>query len=178
MTWRWESVDVAYGPGSGCHLGADQDRADQDAAAGILIKTGTRPYASYSVNEANHPCDENALGSVIQVYGSCGGWQAGIEGWSGYQCRPSGTVYVWSALPGETYGAEVYRGPTPASSPYFNQAANGSVSPTGSCTAANAGQRVSGQGYTVIWQGVGAGRYATIREYVVQFQCGEWRPDF
>lgn len=177
-TWSWEAVDVAYGPGSGCHLGADQDRADQDAAAGILIKTGTRPYASYSVNEASYPCNEGALGSVIQVYGSCGGWQAGIEGWSGYQCRPQGAYYVWNSSGGESYGAEVYRGPNPSSSPYFAQATTGTQSPAGSCTAGNVGQSATVNTYGVAWWGVGAGRYATIRVLTLNYQCGSWQPDF
>lgn len=177
VTWRWESVDVVYGPGSGCNLGADQDRADQDAAAGVLIKRGVRPYASYDVNEANYPCNEAALGSVITVYGGCGGWQAGLEGWSGYQCRPQGGYYVWNSTGGDTYGAEVYRGTNPSSSPYFAQATS-TQSPAGSCTAGNVGQTATVNTYGVAWWGVGAARYATIRVLTLTYQCGEWQPSF
>ncbi len=166
----WVARDRVYGPGSGCHLGSDQNNADQLVKQGILIGSGQIPYRSYSVSPTQ-PCGPATDGATIIVYQSCGGFQAGLEGYSGFRCENvnglNGLVWIYQQ---DVYGGrELYRGPNPASSGFplerpFDE-------PTGTCTAGQT--TVTSGGILTAWFGTGANRYAVIQEYGARFVCGE-----
>lgn len=116
--YAWVQRDRVYGPGSGCHLGSDQNNADNLVRQGVLLGYGQQPYRSYDVNRAAYPCNANTDGQTIGVYQSCGGWQAGLEGYSGFRCEAlsGGETTMWQFLDSST-GAVVYNGPI-ANNPY------------------------------------------------------------
>ncbi len=91
--YRWERRDRTYGPGSGCHLSSDQGNAQVEVQRGNLIRTGSCPNCDFTMNETNRPCNASTDGETFVVYPSCGGWQSGMEGYSGYRCERTGGSY-------------------------------------------------------------------------------------
>lgn len=161
-TYAWVMRDHVYGPGMGCNLGADQDSAEQMVKAGILLGYGNRPYRSYEVNPANQ-CTAANDGETINVYRGCGGWQAGLEGYSGFRCEAisGGKNSMWEFVE-RTAGPTVYNG-TIAGNPYpISQ-----VDPTGECSI---GQTQTLSGYQWTFQNYQTMR-GTVAMVTMKYQC-------
>lgn len=73
----WRRTGYSNGPGVGCHMGAEEARAQQLVASGVL-KPDLSPVLT---------CDQSTAGELVVVYSSCGDWQSGLEGWSGWVCE-------------------------------------------------------------------------------------------
>src|SRR5690606_931157 len=73
----WNRTGYTTGPGYGCHIGAEQARAQQLVTQGVL-----KPDLS-PVQE----CTASSEGALVVVYSTCGDWQTDMEGWSGWVCE-------------------------------------------------------------------------------------------
>lgn len=92
-SFGWERVSMVYGPGMGCHLYGDLNQAlhlSQQPGSGLVAhRNRAGDPVDFTINESELPCNESSAGQSVTVLGSCGGWQSGLEGSSGWQCRPS-----------------------------------------------------------------------------------------
>ena len=168
-TYQWVARGHSYGPGSGCNLGADQQRAEQLVQNGTLRRFGTAPYLSYEVVGS---CSAANDGETIMVYSGCGDWQAGIEGYSGFRCEDVGEAPLTWVV--EEYsiqnGRELWRGLNWADNPYIKDGSSLFPNPSVPCTTL--GQTAQVTGYNQSTAPRTPGYFLTVVEATATMRCG------